>query len=87
VIEGRQDQRMSRIGFQTKGQRAWVGQRYKLVQPSKNAAWELYDLQQDAAETVDLAATHGEMVRAMQAEFQTWQSSCQRSDAGADYRE
>ena len=38
---------------------------WKAIQPQKEAAWELYNLQQDPSETHDLAAEHGEVLSRM----------------------
>ena len=46
------------LGYQVAvRQRDW-----KAVRPKKNAAWELYDLSTDIAETTDLAATQAEVL-------------------------
>ncbi len=46
---------------------------WKLVNARKNAAWELYNLRQDATETNNLAAQYPARVKAMSAQFQQWQ--------------
>jgi arylsulfatase len=44
--------------------------------------WELYDLSKDRGETVDLAATHPDKVRALTAAWQAQLDDAQRLAAG-----
>lgn len=49
---------------------------WKAVQPEGKKAWELYDMQSDRTERVDLAAAHPERVRELADQWQTWASRC-----------
>jgi arylsulfatase A-like enzyme len=82
LIEGRMDQRLAPIGFQSGNMAAWTGQRYKLVLSGKNARPELYDLPADPAESRDLAAEHPDIVAPMLEALRQWQKSCRDSAAG-----
>ncbi len=58
--------------------------RYKLYVPAKGAP-ELYDLESDVAEKVNLAAKEPQRVKDMLAKLHEWQRSVERSLSGADY--
>ena len=80
------------IGFQSAGQVAWVGDRYKIYgkgskkdQPDKVPSLKLFDLLNDPSEKHDLAKKHPEMLKTMAAELEKWRASCRQSDSGADY--
>ena len=66
--------------------------RYKLVvgPPYRAAATvareELFDLQSDPFETINLAAAHPEIVARLREALESWQRSVERSLTGADYR-
>jgi hypothetical protein len=65
-----------------------LGNQYKLVMGTKStdlSAVELYDLTDDPAEEHNLAASHADVVRKMQAELRDWQTSVLTSLTGADY--
>lgn len=47
--------------------------RWKIVNASRGAAWELYDMQSDPTETTNLAGQDSERVERMVAAFKTWQ--------------
>ncbi len=85
LIEGGTQLREKPIGFQSRKQVAWVGDRFKIYRASDTADWELYDLDADPSEAHDLAAVNPERVARMEAELVAWQASCRRSDAGDDY--
>ena len=56
------------------GNRAFRQGNWKLV-AAKGDPWELYDLSQDRAETLDLASQHPDKARALEREWQTrWES-------------
>ncbi|MCP5521374.1 MAG: sulfatase-like hydrolase/transferase [Verrucomicrobiales bacterium] len=84
-LEGRVLKRPSAIGFQSGKQQAWTGNRYKLYTPDAGRTWELYDLQDDPAESRNLAQDEPDRVQSMQAGLQDWLNSCRSSDEGADY--
>ena len=67
--------------------RAWIDNRYKLIFPKgKNPKYELYDLQADREESVDLAARYPEIVNRMAKQMDAWLLSVEQSLTGADYR-
>jgi arylsulfatase A-like enzyme len=72
---------------QHNGSMAWIDNRYKLVLPKRKNArrYELYDLENDREESVDIASKHPEIVKTMRAELLAWQESVGRSLTGADY--
>ena len=67
------------------GQRTALGKRYKLVMGVQTYV-ELFDLTNDPAETKNLAASHPELVEAMQQQLREWQQSVLESLTGADYQ-
>jgi len=84
LIQGEMSQRGSYIGFKSTGQRAWIGDRYKLIAPSGSGAFELYDLLADPAETNNLALQHADLVERLSAEYLQWDAEveAEREDAG-----
>ncbi len=81
LVEGRMDQRLRPIGFQSGNMAAWTTQRYKLVLRNQKASPELYDLVADPVEQHDLAAQHPEIVDRMLLQLRKWQQSCRDSAA------
>jgi arylsulfatase len=49
---------------------------WKAVQPQGKNGWELYEMQSDRTELVNLAAEHPERVRELAARWQTWAERC-----------
>ncbi|MDX2430686.1 MAG: sulfatase-like hydrolase/transferase [Bacteroides sp.] len=96
-LEKEKKQREKGIGFQWGQQRAWTGDRYKLVQnlsekrqKSDNGMvpveeFELYDLLEDPGETINIASKHPDILKTMKKELAAFVSSCENSLAGADY--
>jgi arylsulfatase A-like enzyme len=71
------------------GERVMMGDRYKLIvegQTPNDKGFELYDIQNDPAETTNLADEYPEMVDEMAAELSEWQQSVLTSLTGADYK-
>ena len=92
LFRGKMKERGKPIGFQSAGQVALIGDRYKIYgkgskknQPDKVPALKLFDLVNDPAEKNDLAKKHPEVLKAMTAELEKWRASCRQSDSGADY--
>ena len=83
--------RKAGIGFQSKGQLAWIEDRYKLYakpKPSelnqpRESSFELYDLLIDPSERKNIATDKRDVVKDMVARLRRWQTSCQRSLAGS----
>jgi arylsulfatase A-like enzyme len=65
---------------------AIIQNRYKLLRPRHNIEFELYDLENDPAETRNLAATMPDKVREMSASLDAWMASAMNSLKGGDYR-
>ena len=92
LFQGKMRERGRPIGFQSAGQVAWIGDRYKVYgkgskkdQPDKVPSLKLYDLLDDPSEKNDLAKKHPEILKTMAAELEKWRASCRQSDSGADY--
>lgn len=96
-IEKGKKQREMAIGFQWGKQRAWTGNRYKLVQnlsderhKSDNGSvpheeFELYDLIEDPGEKTNIAPAHPDIMKQMKKELAAFVKSCDNSLTGADY--
>jgi arylsulfatase A-like enzyme len=68
------------------GQRAVLGDRYKLVIDTDNEGrTELFDIREDPNETQDLADKLPEVVSSMQEQLNHWQNSVLHSLTGGDY--
>ena len=71
------------------GERTIMKDNYKLViqgQKPDSTGCELYDIQNDPAEKINLANTNLEIVKTMQDELRKWQESVLNSLTGADYK-
>lgn len=71
------------------GERAIMTNRFKLILDGKTpneAGVELYDLENDRAETVNVAGEYPEVVEDLQTRMRTWQESVLNSLTGADYK-
>jgi len=96
-VESGKKLREKPIGFQWGQQRAWTGDRYKLVQNlsekrpnSDNGSvpteeFELYDLMNDPGEKVNIASSHPDIMETMKKELAGFVNSCENSLEGADY--
>lgn len=98
ILEGRQPQRNSPIGFQSplgaKGsghtglehlQMAWTDDQFKLITLDTGASWQLYELEEDPSESRDLSDYDPTRVESMKRELEKWRTSCDRSACGLDY--
>lgn len=91
LFRGQMKARGRPIGFQSGGQVAWVGDRFKLWgrgpgrQLGPLPPLKLFDLVADPAEKTDVSAEHPGVVARMTRELKAWRTSVQRSDGGADY--
>lgn len=85
VWEDPTTRRPSPIAFQTYRAGALSDNRYKAYFDKREASWALYDLIEDRGETNDLAQAHPEVLEEMIRAWESWQRSCEASDAGADY--
>ena len=64
---------------------ALIQNRYKLMRTNHGSEFELYDLENDPAETTDLAAQMPERVDEMAADLDAWMASAMHSLKGGDY--
>ena len=93
LFRGKMKERGKPIGFQSAGQVALIGDRYKIYgkgskknQPDKVPALKLFDLVNDPSEKNDLAAKLPETVKQMTLALEKWRASCRHSDTGKDYQ-
>ena len=68
--------------FRFRKHAALVAGDWKIVRTSKNQPWQLYDLGNDVSESENLAATRGEEVERLAAEFSRWQREVDGEGAG-----
>jgi arylsulfatase A-like enzyme len=88
LFSGSTPQRTRPIYFGNKGM-AVIDGRYKLVKigRGKGPKWQLYDLEEDPAETTDLVTKFPERVEKMKAEAEAISASIDASELGKDYPE
>ena len=86
LLHGEVAPREQAIGFHSGGRQAWIDGSYKLVKNGKDKPFGLYDLNNDPAESADLAAEHPQRVERMRGALERWRASCAVSAAGEDYR-
>ncbi len=91
LFKGKMKERLKPIGFQSGGQVALIGNRFKIHGRAtgrnldKLPRMKLFDLVVDPTEKTDLSAKHPEIVRQMTLALEQWRESCRRSDTGGDY--
>lgn len=92
LLSGDMRERPRPIPFESAGQLALTGNRFKLIhQPQRGAGGEelnfmLFDLTADPGETADVAKEHAEVVARMKSMLLDWRESHLRSLEGGDYR-
>ena len=74
-FSGDDPERGAPIGFAQGKQRAWTGDRFKLITKDAGASYALFDLLADPAETIDVTAAHPSTAETMQREFERWHAS------------
>lgn len=74
ILQGKVEALDRGIGFASQDQFAWIGPRYKLYRRGQGA-WQLFDIINDPAESVDLAADHKDLATAMAQGFDVWHAS------------
>ena len=88
ILTENKDERGSPFGFRLGTQRAWIGDRYKLVSADyPREKYQLFDLADDPKETHDLAPEKPELFAAQEKQFAEWNASVDASFAGKDYPE
>ena len=85
LLDGNLAKRGQPIGFESKGQLAWIGDRYKLYRKGGAAEFKLFDLVADPSEKNDLAKAKPRLAKRLAGELAAWRASCQASAAGKDY--
>jgi len=86
LLDGKLRKRGQPIGFESKGQLAWIDGRYKLYRNSSTAAeFMLFDLVADPSEKTDLAKAKPNLAKRLIGELAAWRASCQASATGKDY--
>ena len=86
VFAGKMTERLTPIGFASRGGAAWHEGKYKLYRGGANKPWTLLDLEDDPSEAKDLATVMPGKVREMARRYEKWRASCSNSEEGGDYR-
>ncbi len=77
VFKGKKRKGHAYLGFEHFNEKALIGNDgWKIIQPGKKAAWELYNLNDDRTEMHDVAAEYPEKVQQMQKQYETWAKRC-----------
>ncbi|CAZ94976.1 sulfatase family protein [Zobellia galactanivorans] len=84
-VSGEQKRREKPLAFDFQGQAALIDNEYKIYSDDKGKNFTLYNLQNDAAESVDLAEEQPEKFNEMLAYWHQWKTSQKRSALGEDY--
>ncbi|MDO6519889.1 sulfatase family protein [Zobellia uliginosa] len=84
-VSGEQKRREKPLAFDFQGQAALIDNEYKIYSDDKGKNFTLYNLQNDAAESVDLAGQQPEKFNEMLAYWHQWKTSQKRSALGEDY--
>ena len=71
VLEGRPSERVGALGFEHEGNRAIRLEDLKLVSPF-GEPWELYRMDEDRTETVDLSTRYPRDVRRLESLYADW---------------
>ena len=85
LLEGKELKRPAPIGFASRGQAAFNGERYKYYQKSPDAEAELYDILKDPYEKNNIADKHPEIIAELKKGFEKWYNSCKESFEGKEY--
>lgn len=85
VIDGTSNTRDRPIAFHSRKMSSFMTQQYKLVVHQDRRGPELYDLQVDPAEKVNLQPQQPDLTATLLTQLLDWQASCARSAEGADY--
>ena len=74
------------IRDRSKGQTAWIGDRYKLYSSGKaKGSPQLFDLIADPSEKQDLAKREPGLAKRLAKELTVWRESCRACATGNDY--
>jgi arylsulfatase A-like enzyme len=83
LLECRPFKRPTPIGFASSGQKTFNGHKYKLY--TKGNKTELYDMETDPYERLNIAAKLPKIVETFQAGFADWYDACKDSFEGEEY--
>jgi arylsulfatase A-like enzyme len=86
ALLGEEKQRNQSIGFMFSNQISWVSDEYKLISKDKGESFELYDLNKDKSEKLDIKEEQPEMVADMMQSLEVWLKSVRNSNNGSDYQ-
>lgn len=88
LFHDRQEERSKPIPFRYRNGGAWIDGAYKLVTTDlSSGTFELYNLENDPAETTDLSSRLPDRFEQMKSEFLAWNETVEASVAGQDYPE
>ena len=86
AIEGNNTPREHPMGFRfSRHAFAWMNNRHKLISKDSLQSFELYDLLSDPQESNNITNQYSEISSDLQAQLNSWISSCTKSELGADY--
>ena len=74
------------IGFQFKSQLAMIDNHYKIYSSDNGQSFQLFDIIDDPAESVDVSLEFPEIKDTLMNELNKWIISCKQSDQGNDYK-
>ena len=83
LLEGKELNRPSPIGFASSNQKAFNDVQYKLYMHGRST--ELYDMLKDPYEKTNIAKEHPESVDTLKKGFEKWYGSCEESFKGKEY--
>ncbi len=84
-LKGEMKERPVPIGFESKNQQAFMNNRYKIYSADKGETFELYDIVNDPAESIDIFKEYPEIVLELSKQLTQWRKSCSDSFNGKDY--
>ena len=85
AIKGEMNDRPRPIAFESRNQLSLTDNRYKIYSADGGQTFELHDLIEDPAETINLAATHPTILQDMKVTLEKWRRSCRKSNEDGDY--
>jgi len=63
------------MGFRSRSQLAWTGDRYKLYSGNNGKTWELYDLLDDESESHNIAHDNPDLAEKLKRNLNVWVES------------
>ena len=80
IFQGRQREGHEMLCWSVPQHHAIRMGRWKAVCPKDGGPWQLFDLEADGTETLDLAASHPERTQELAARFEEWRLRVGRND-------